>query len=52
MTGRPPRWMAPVAEATGHAGVAVCANGALLYDLHTETVLASSLLDVAAQHCR
>jgi HAD superfamily hydrolase (TIGR01484 family) len=50
VTGRPPRWMAPVAEATGHAGVAVCANGALLYDLHTETVLASSLLDVAAQH--
>ncbi|HEV7653971.1 MAG TPA: Cof-type HAD-IIB family hydrolase [Mycobacteriales bacterium] len=50
VTGRPPRWMAPVAEATGHAGVAVCANGALLYDLHTETVLDSSLLDVESQH--
>jgi Cof subfamily protein (haloacid dehalogenase superfamily) len=49
VTGRPPRWMAPVAEATGHTGVAVCANGALLYDLHSETVLASSLLDVDDQ---
>jgi Cof subfamily protein (haloacid dehalogenase superfamily) len=38
VTGRPPRWMGPVARATGHTGVAVCANGALLYDLHTATV--------------
>lgn len=33
VTGRPPRWMAPVVEATGHSGTAVCANGALVYDL-------------------
>jgi Cof subfamily protein (haloacid dehalogenase superfamily) len=45
VTGRPPRWMAPVAAATGHAGVAICANGALLYDLHTEQVVGSTLLD-------
>ncbi len=38
-TGRPPRWMAEVAERTGHTGLAVCANGAVLYDLHTETVV-------------
>ena len=44
VTGRPPRWMAPVAEATGHRGLAVCANGALVYDLHTERVVRSSLL--------
>ena len=49
VTGRPPRWMKPVAEATGHRGIAVCANGALLYDLHTETVLSSALLSVDAQ---
>jgi Cof subfamily protein (haloacid dehalogenase superfamily) len=49
VTGRPPRWMAEVADATGHRGLAVCANGALLYDLHTETVLSSSLLTVDAQ---
>ena len=48
VTGRPPRWMAPVAKATGHSGVAICANGALLYDLHTETVVGSTLIDAAA----
>ena len=35
VTGRPPRWMAQVAERTGHTGLAVCANGALVYDLRT-----------------
>ena len=39
VTGRPPRWLHEVANATGHTGVAVGANGAVTYDLHTETVL-------------
>jgi Cof subfamily protein (haloacid dehalogenase superfamily) len=39
VTGRPPRWMAPVAAATGHRGLAVCANGAIVYDLATETIV-------------
>jgi Cof subfamily protein (haloacid dehalogenase superfamily) len=47
VTGRPPRWMAPVVEATGHRGRAICANGAVVYDLHTEQVLESFLIDVA-----
>lgn len=46
VTGRPPRWMADVVERTGHTGVAVCANGALLYDLHTEEVVESFTLSV------
>lgn len=46
VTGRPARWMADVAERTGHTGVAVCANGALLYDLHTEEVVATFPLAV------
>ncbi|CAN5461321.1 HAD family hydrolase [soil metagenome] len=46
VTGRPPRWLHEVAEATGHTGVAIGANGALTYDLHTETVLQEHLLDV------
>jgi Cof subfamily protein (haloacid dehalogenase superfamily) len=33
VTGRPPRWMAPVVEQTGASGLAICANGALIYDL-------------------
>lgn len=39
VTGRPPRWLPPVVEATGHAGVGVCANGALVIDLDTHEVL-------------
>jgi Cof subfamily protein (haloacid dehalogenase superfamily) len=46
VTGRPPRWLHEVAEATGHTGIAVGANGALTYDLHTETVLDSHPLDI------
>ncbi len=45
-TGRPPRWMKPIAEATGHHGLAVCANGAIVYDLHTETVVEEFPIDV------
>lgn len=46
VTGRPARWLADVAERTGHSGVVICANGALLYDLHTERVLESFPLSV------
>jgi HAD superfamily hydrolase (TIGR01484 family) len=48
VTGRPPRWLAPVVEQTGHKGLAVCANGAVLYDLHTETVVREHLLEPEA----
>lgn len=39
VTGRPPRWMGEIAERTGHTGLAVCANGALVYDLRSEQVV-------------
>jgi len=45
VTGRPPRWMAQVARDTGHRGLAVCANGALVYDLHTERVVQDFRID-------
>lgn len=41
VTGRPPRWLEEILEATGHAGVAVAANGAVLFDLASERILAS-----------
>ena len=44
-TARPRRWMPPLAEATGHRGVAICANGAVVCDLHTESVLEASPLE-------
>lgn len=47
VTGRPPRWVHEVADATGHTGVAVLANGAVRYDLHREQVLAAHPIDPA-----
>jgi len=40
VTGRPPRWLRVVSDRTGHTGLAICANGAIVYDLHTEQVVA------------
>jgi Cof subfamily protein (haloacid dehalogenase superfamily) len=40
VTGRPHRWLGVVAERTGHTGLAICANGGTVYDLHTEQVVA------------
>lgn len=47
VTGRPPRWLHEVADATGHTGVAAAANGAMIYDLHRETVLSEHPLSPA-----
>jgi Cof subfamily protein (haloacid dehalogenase superfamily) len=33
VTGRPPRWVTPLAEEAGLRGQVVCANGAVVYDL-------------------
>jgi Cof subfamily protein (haloacid dehalogenase superfamily) len=44
VTGRPPRWIAPVAAQTDHRGLVICANGAQLYDLHTEQVVEEDLI--------
>ncbi|MGH4008933.1 MAG: HAD family hydrolase [Pseudonocardiaceae bacterium] len=45
VTGRPPRWIPPIVEQLGHAGYAVCANGAVLYDAATDCVRYSATLD-------
>lgn len=46
VTGRPPRWMGAVATAVRHRGLAICANGALVYDLHTERIVEAHLIEV------
>jgi len=46
-TGRPPRWLDDLIDATGHLGVAVGANGAVVYDIATETVLSAYHLRAA-----
>lgn len=47
VTGRPPRWLDDLIEQTGHLGVAVSANGAVLYDLSDETLITTHTLDPA-----
>jgi Cof subfamily protein (haloacid dehalogenase superfamily) len=47
-TARPPRWLGPLAAATGRRGVAVCANGAVIWDLEASNVLDVSALETAA----
>jgi len=44
VTGRPPRWMREVAGIFGHRGTAICANGALAYDMRTDTVTTRHLI--------
>lgn len=45
-TGRPPRWIRPVVEALGFAPMAVCANGAVIYDPEHDTVISARTLGV------
>ncbi|TMM05960.1 MAG: HAD family phosphatase [Actinobacteria bacterium] len=47
-TARPPRWLRPIAQAIGHQGLAVCANGGLVWDLGTESVLETVALEPSA----
>ncbi|WP_028928764.1 Cof-type HAD-IIB family hydrolase [Pseudonocardia asaccharolytica] len=54
VTGRPPRWIPPVVQQLGVARLAVCANGAVLYDAVEDRVLwarqiaPETLIDLAA----
>ncbi len=43
-TGRPPRWIGPVVDALGFAPMAVCANGAVVYDSHTDRIVSARTL--------
>ncbi len=45
-TGRPPRWVQPVVDALGFAPMAVCANGAVIYDPSTDRIISARTLSV------
>lgn len=49
-TARPVRWMRGLAEASGLGGSAVCANGAVIWDLTRETLLDSFPVACEAAH--
>jgi Cof subfamily protein (haloacid dehalogenase superfamily) len=45
-TGRPPRWVEPVVDALGFAPMAVCANGAVIYDPATDRIVSARTLSI------
>lgn len=45
VTGRPPRWLAPVTEQTGGSGFAVCGNGSLVVNLTTRRLVRATAMD-------
>lgn len=45
VSGRPPRWITPVAELAGIVGYAVCTNGAVVYDISAGRSVVVSGLD-------
>lgn len=45
-TGRPPRWVPPVVEELGFAPMAVCANGAVIYDSDQDRIISARTLSV------
>lgn len=53
VTGRPPRWVVPIAETAGLTGTAVCGNGAVVWDLdahralHVEALSPDAVREVA-----
>ncbi|SES46440.1 HAD family hydrolase [Actinokineospora terrae] len=50
VSGRPPRWIPPVSDSAGLDGYAVCANGAIIYDISTGYVVSAHQLDPVQLH--
>ncbi|MGE2837240.1 HAD family hydrolase [Mycobacterium sp. SMC-4] len=47
-TGRPPRWVGPIVDQLGFAPMAVCANGAVVYDPGTDRIVSARTLSTEA----
>jgi hydroxymethylpyrimidine pyrophosphatase-like HAD family hydrolase len=48
VTARPPRWLDGLAHLVGDGGVAICGNGAFVYDVPSRTVLSHKGIEPAA----
>ncbi|MBN9618685.1 MAG: HAD family phosphatase, partial [Actinobacteria bacterium] len=44
VSGRPPRWLDDLVDETGHVGMSVGANGAVLYDMAAERIVSSHVI--------
>lgn len=49
-TGRPARWLLPILEQLPVRPTCVCANGAVVYDSATDTIIQSATLDSSVLH--
>jgi Cof subfamily protein (haloacid dehalogenase superfamily) len=50
VTARPPRRAREIARSVGLGGLAICGNGAIVYDLDSETVVRQALLEAVVAH--
>ena len=50
VTARPPRFVQQIARAARIGGLAICGNGALVYNLDTGTIVRQTLLEAATAH--
>ncbi|MET0134879.1 MAG: Cof-type HAD-IIB family hydrolase [Kibdelosporangium sp.] len=50
VSGRPPRWIPKVAQEAGLTGYAICANGAVIYDIAEDRVVSAHGLDPVQLH--
>ena len=44
VTGRPPRFMRAVVAAVGGQTMAICSNGAVIYDMHADSIIAERFI--------
>ncbi|MEE2522055.1 Cof-type HAD-IIB family hydrolase [Pseudarthrobacter sp. J75] len=44
VTGRPPRWLAPLDEQMGHTGTVICSNGAVVWDFDADRLISAQLM--------
>nr|WP_202886136.1 HAD family hydrolase [Kribbella sandramycini] len=47
VTARPPRWLHDLSDLVGDHGIAIVANGSILYDVGRQTVIRTRLIDPA-----
>jgi Cof subfamily protein (haloacid dehalogenase superfamily) len=50
VTARPPRRAREIARSVGLGGLAICGNGALVYDLDTQAIVRQTLLEAVIAH--
>ncbi|GAB3562762.1 HAD family hydrolase [Spelaeicoccus albus] len=48
VTGRPTRWLGPIEEQIGHAGMVICSNGSVLYDMEARRIVSAQTIPAAA----